>query len=211
MQIPVSEAFQENERTDVSIALDPDQIRWLKDQSAKHGVSPDQIVRYLINSHAREGDDLPTGFHDAIDEDEAEPSSDSSVLDELRDASSMLDDLTSDETSSSDAESTRAVSSEPASDENSSSTKSATSLNTPTSPESSTSSSPSGPEPTSPSESLPESAADRSRPAPPSSPKATPKDFVPDELTDDDGDASSSDEEDADDAPSSMFEMVDDE
>jgi len=108
MQIPVSEAFQ-NGRQEVTLELEREQIQWLKRKAAEHDVSPDQLVRYLINRQVRSGDSLPTGLHTAApDADAAADANDgpqdgersnSSILDDLRDASSMLDDLTSDEES----------------------------------------------------------------------------------------------------------------
>lgn len=108
MQIPVSEAFQ-NDRQEVTLELDREQIQWLKRQAAEHDVSPDQLVRSLINRQVRSGDSLPAELHspapnagasaDADDEPQDGERSKSSILDDLRDASSMLDDLTSDEES----------------------------------------------------------------------------------------------------------------
>lgn len=232
MQIPVSEAFQENERTEVSIELDPEHIRWLKDQAAQNDVSADQIVRYLINSQIRDEGDLPTGFHEVMDEEgETEQTGDSSVLDELRDASNMLDALTSDGEPTSGTGSTRTAEtgSTPSPDTGATRSRDTGSRETGSrdtgsrssgaskSPDTGPTHSPAG-RSTSESEPAPESDAADSpkRSNPPSPPKAKPSDFVPDELKRSSADAGdneddASDDSDADDdPPSSMFEMVDD-
>lgn len=108
MQIPVSEAFQDG-RQEVTLELDPDQIQWLKTKAEEHDVSPDQVVRYLINAQMRGDESLPTNLHQAApsaDESSSQASGSaentekqSSILEDLRDASNMLNDLTSDDES----------------------------------------------------------------------------------------------------------------
>jgi hypothetical protein len=108
MQIPVSEAFQ-NKRHEVTLRLDAAQIQWLKDRASDRGISEDQIVRYLLNRQMREDDGLPDDISLAGDDAEAEPEADdrsdrsTSILEDLRDASSKLDALTANRADRDDA------------------------------------------------------------------------------------------------------------
>ena len=189
MQIPVSEAFQGG-RQEVSFELDSDQIQWLKAKAEEHDVSPDQVVRYLINAQIRGDESLPTDLHHTAPPEDASPAGasgpeedtekQSSILEDLRDASNMLNDLTSDDES---------PSSEPGADR---------------------------PDPSSGRvRSRPPTGAELSASDPDAQPDASPRrsrptDFFPDDLPGDENGAADDEPEEASEEPESMFNMVDD-
>jgi hypothetical protein len=185
MQIPVSEAFQDG-RQEVTLELDSDQIQWLNAKAEEHDVSPDQVVRYLINAQIRGDESLPTDLHQSAPPEDASPAGasgpeedaekQSSILEDLRDASNMLNDLTSNDEPSSESGADR---------------------------------------PDASNRSRPPTGAELSASDPDAEPDASPRrsrptDFFPDDLPGEENGATGDEPEDASDEPESMFNMVDD-
>jgi len=90
MQTPVSEAFQGG-RQEVPLELDANQIQWLKAKAKEHDVSPDQVVRYLINAQIRGDESLPADLHHTAPPEDAPPAGASGPEEDTEKQSSILD------------------------------------------------------------------------------------------------------------------------